>query len=69
MKPIYLSDSVLDACRQYLGFGMIAASLSLAQAETPSPTPLQTTGIPGSPSATTTIITPNSRHLIPSLAE
>ncbi|PTX95123.1 arylsulfatase [Spartobacteria bacterium LR76] len=55
MKPIYLPDSILEACRQYLGFGVLAASLSLAHAETPSPTPLQTTGIPGSPSATTTI--------------
>ncbi len=55
MKPIYLPDSILEACRQYLGFGVLAASLSLAHAETPSPTPLQTTGIPGSPSATTTV--------------
>lgn len=55
MKPLYLPDSVLEACRQYLGFGVLAASLSLAHAEAPSPTPLQTTGVPGSPSATTTI--------------
>ncbi|GAT32735.1 arylsulfatase [Terrimicrobium sacchariphilum] len=55
MKSIYLPDSILEACRQYLGFGVLAASLSLAHAETPSPTPLQTTGVSGSPSATTTI--------------
>jgi len=55
MKPLYLPDSVLEACRQYLGFGVLAASISLAHAESPSPTPLQTTGVAGSPSATTTI--------------
>lgn len=57
MRVLHIPDRIFDLCSHYssscLAVGLVATGITLARAE--SPTPLQTTGVPGSANATSTI--------------